>query len=415
MAQIIGKTQSACLLIGALLLSAASANASVEISANATKNMNCTAGVCTPTAKNAVLNVTDLANMLASDDTTIKSTSQNLDIDIQTTLSWISTSRLTLYAYQSIEIEKPVTVAGTGAMTLITNEGGTGGDVIFNDKGNVTFWDLASSLVINGSTYVLVDDIDTLSAAIANNPKGDYALANNFDAGKKTYRGSPISTIFYGQFEGLGNSISNLSIKDVIGNQQQDYEGFFSWITSGATVENLNLLHVKMSTKSPYANEVMGALIGYNQGSVINNIVSGKIDGSTNQFASDYVGGLVGRNEGSITRSRSSAKITYGDVAGGLVGVNYGMLSDSSASGAVDSAGNAGGLTGDAGAGQGVIANSFATGAVSNSKVPSWLEGFLGGLVGSNGGKVLNSFATGSVTEFNTSTAGGLFGHNEAA
>ena len=52
----------------AALLAATSAQASVQISADPTQNMNCTGGVCSPTAKNAVLNATDLANMLATVD-----------------------------------------------------------------------------------------------------------------------------------------------------------------------------------------------------------------------------------------------------------------------------------------------------------------------------------------------------------
>ena len=49
----------------------ASASADVTISAAATQNMTCTAGVCAPTASDAVLNVTDLENMLASGNVTV--------------------------------------------------------------------------------------------------------------------------------------------------------------------------------------------------------------------------------------------------------------------------------------------------------------------------------------------------------
>ena len=52
----------------AVAVAATSAQASVQISSNPTHNMNCTGGVCTPTAKNADLNATDLANMLATSD-----------------------------------------------------------------------------------------------------------------------------------------------------------------------------------------------------------------------------------------------------------------------------------------------------------------------------------------------------------
>jgi len=53
------------------------AHAAVIVSSAATKNMDCSGGVCTPTAAKAVLNVNDLAGMLASGDTAIKSTTLN--------------------------------------------------------------------------------------------------------------------------------------------------------------------------------------------------------------------------------------------------------------------------------------------------------------------------------------------------
>ena len=42
--------------------------ADIQISAGSTAHMRCSGGVCTPTAKTAVLNATDLANMLAASD-----------------------------------------------------------------------------------------------------------------------------------------------------------------------------------------------------------------------------------------------------------------------------------------------------------------------------------------------------------
>jgi hypothetical protein len=48
------------------------ARAEVVISTKPTQNMNCNAGVCMPTAKNAVLNVGDLTDMLAAGDLTVR-------------------------------------------------------------------------------------------------------------------------------------------------------------------------------------------------------------------------------------------------------------------------------------------------------------------------------------------------------
>src|SRR4051812_16633046 len=76
--------------------------AAVVISSGATQNMSCSAGVCTPTAKKAVLNVGDLANLLAAGDVKVVSDSAAKDIQFSAPLSWTSTSRLTLDSYRSI-------------------------------------------------------------------------------------------------------------------------------------------------------------------------------------------------------------------------------------------------------------------------------------------------------------------------
>jgi hypothetical protein len=97
-------------LVAVLLLSSAVARADVEISNKPTQNMSCNAGVCTATAQKAVLNVGDLATMLAGGDATVKTGSVAKDIDVGQPLSWTSTARLTLDAQQSVQIEKQVTV-----------------------------------------------------------------------------------------------------------------------------------------------------------------------------------------------------------------------------------------------------------------------------------------------------------------
>src|SRR5579884_1647582 len=125
-----GKFLIGCSVL-AVLAGATAANADVVISKKATANMSCSAGVCSPTAPNAVLNATDLTNLLASGDVTVTTGSGATNIVVKDGFSWTSTSRLTLDAIQSVEFDKPVTVAGTGAATITTNDGGSGGDLLF--------------------------------------------------------------------------------------------------------------------------------------------------------------------------------------------------------------------------------------------------------------------------------------------
>lgn len=127
--------------ISALLLFAISAaalfandaaQASVEISADATMNMSCNAGVCSPTAKKAVLNVNDLTNMLAAGDVKITTGAGAVTIGVEAPITWTSTTRLTLRADYNVNVKAPITVAGAGGLTIIRiGEVTRTGDLLF--------------------------------------------------------------------------------------------------------------------------------------------------------------------------------------------------------------------------------------------------------------------------------------------
>ena len=152
--------------LGFALLLATPSHAAINISTQATQNMSCSAGVCTATAQKAYLNVNDVTNFLAAGDLKVVSAAGAEDIHIQAPFSWTSTSRLTLDAQRSIEFEKPVTVAGTGAMTLITKDGAPNGTLSFRKSGRVKFWDLASNLRINWRDYTLINTATPLDYAL---------------------------------------------------------------------------------------------------------------------------------------------------------------------------------------------------------------------------------------------------------
>ena len=118
-------------------------------------------------------------------------------------------AQLTLAAWRSVNIDQAVAVAGTGAVALSTNNGGSTGVLLFASTGSVSFSNTANSLTINGTAYTLENSVSALASAIGANPGGDYALANNYDASQEgTYQFSPIPTTLTGMAEGLGNTIS---------------------------------------------------------------------------------------------------------------------------------------------------------------------------------------------------------------
>src|SRR5438874_2267188 len=91
-----------------------------------------------------------------------------------------------------------IAFAGAGALTLTTNDGGTGGDYWFPNGGSFAFWDLNSNLIINGTRFTLVNSISMLVNS-KHRHTGRFALANNYDASVDgTYTQSPIWFVFSG-------------------------------------------------------------------------------------------------------------------------------------------------------------------------------------------------------------------------
>jgi hypothetical protein len=372
---------SVLLSAAALAAGSFSAAANITISNAPTQNMSCAGGVCVPTGATAVLNVTDLENLLASGNVKITTTGtgiQATDIRLGAKLDWSSSNTLSLDAYKSVSVDKPVSVKGNGGFAVITNDGGNKGEFSFGAGGHLTFANLSSSLAINGVNYSLVSNIGALATAITVDAGGAFALANNYDASRDgTYATPPVSTVFTGAFNGLGNTISNLTINDPV---QNAYVGLFAETSGNASLSSVRL-----------TNE---------------NVTGGS---GTQSLTTEYVGGLVGFQEaGTISNIFAAGAAIAGSYAavGGVAGVTFGTVtaSGSAAGASCGYLGAAGGLVGGVG---GTVTNSYATGDVSGS-------GYVGGLVGFNSSDPIDhSFATGTVTGIDTYTyAGGLIGMN---
>ena len=230
-------------------------------------------------------------------------------------------------------------------------------------------------------------------------------------------------------FDGNGNTISNLFIKDTGGVGV----GLFAGIV-GVRVERLGLRNLNVTgqewvgglagfsfggkisdsyatgsvTGSSTYSHGVGGLVGYTLGGTISgSYATGSVTGYNG------VGGLVGANAGyggsyggvgSITNSYATGSVSGSNIfVGGLVGENAGPINASYATGSVTGTGTVGGLVGQNGGSS--INASYATGSVSNS------GGHTGGLAGTNGGDINASYATGSVTG-NSYAVGGLVGLN---
>jgi len=244
---------------------------------------------------------------------------------------------------------------------------------------------------------------------IAMNLGASYTLGQNIDAsatGNSTdVWGSsgfvPIrnsSTAFTGTFNGLGHTISNLTINM----PSTNYVGLFGWAGTGSVIQNVGLVG---GSVSGFNN--VGGLVGQNTGTVSNSYARVSVSGTA------AVGGLVGVNDGTNSNSTVSNSYAAGSVSGfnnvgGLVGFNnFGTVTDSYATGSVS--GSSSYIGGLVGYNAGPISDSYATGGVSVGSSSD----FIGGLVGYNAGSISNSYATGGVSAGSGSDfIGGLVGLN---
>jgi beta-lactam-binding protein with PASTA domain len=195
---------------------------------------------------------------------------------------------------------------------------------------------------------------------------------------------------FTGTFDGNGYKIRNLNYTTTMGVESIGLFGY----TVGATILNLSVEDVNISTISLYT----GGLMGYQSGGTITNCsITGIVHTfNSSYFPSSYVGGLVGNQSGgAITNSYSMCQI------------------DSSLTSSVYRSLTTGGLVGGEQYGSS-ITNSYFAGSITAT---SSFDSIAGGLAGSqSGGTITDCYSTGIVNSFSSSSsssscAGGLVGY----
>jgi filamentous hemagglutinin family protein len=290
---------------------------------------------------------------------------------------------------------------------------GMSGNQVFNTN------DLPTGTVTRSNRpnlYTVIQDLNQLQA-VSTGLAGRYVLGNDIDASASiewlgveldpqgrpiiAYNGfRPIGVAgapFTGVFDGLGHTISNLTIHW----PNTDYIGLFGVTGNGSAIRNLGLLGGSVTGQN-----YVGGLVGDNAGTITNTYAAGMVNGLTSDER-DYVGGLVGFNEasGTITNTYATGTVRGNNYVGGLVGSNLGAITNAYATGAVNgilynSGGNyVGGLVGSNEAG-GTITNTYATGAISGNNN-------VGGLVGIyRGGAIIGSYWDKETTGQSTSDGG---------
>ena len=337
-------------------------------------------------------------------------------------------------------------VFGAGGNVKTTDTGRT--DIYYNPVTYTTANPYTAKITGTSTAWMLINDVGVAAGgtrglqAVATNLAGNYALGSNVDAsGTATWNSragfTPIgnsNTAFTGTFDGLGHTVSNLTINA----PNTDKVGLFGQTGTGTVIQNVGLAGSNVTGKA-----FVGSLVGYNYASINNSYAMGSVTGTDNT-----AGGLVGSNNGTITNSYATGSVSaiaYGRpvtpaFTGGLTGVNSGSISNSYSTSSVNGWYYLGGLVGYNPEG-GTISNSYATGSVrqitdsgayiggltgvnsgsiSNSYTTGLVNGnyYVGGLSGYNNpnGTIINSYATGNVSlrGANSGEMGGLIGHNDA-
>ena len=265
------------------------------------------------------------------------------DITVNENITWATDKKLTLTAGDEIFVN-----------TTIENTNTTNGGVFFNAanvQDKVIFDATTGKVIIHNpyqlqwmnqaldGNYELGRDIDASVTSGWNGGKGWIPIVKSEVVGMyATYYG------FTGNFDGLGHTVSNLTIDDTT----RDYVGLFGR-TNGALVQNVGLVNVNITGRV-----FVGALVGDTTGgtTIANAYATGSVSGH------QYIGGLVGTNTNSSTIKNSYAVVNVDgfEIVGGLVATN----------------------------GSSIIENSYASGTVTGTN-------YLGGLYGFSAGTITNS------------------------
>ncbi|NBF10766.1 GLUG motif-containing protein [Pseudomonas sp. Fl4BN1] len=371
--------------------------------------------------------------------TNIELASGKGDVAVENGLRWSSGNQLTLSSAKDIRLDDRLSATGANARVELNAQGGIklnrqltlsgsnsslglnhGSGFVMGQNSGVTLSGNGARFDANGQAYRVIQDTTQLQA-IDQDLAGRYVLGNSINSSNRlTSIGE--QQAFSGIFDGLGNTLSGLTI-----NSNGTDGGLFA--SSSGSIGNLKLASLTINGAMPTSgSSAVGGLVGRNSGSIANVSASNlRVNAKSRQ--DNVIGGLVGSNVGgSIDASSISGVVlgnSYTSAAGGLVGENRqvdgsgGTVTNSSAdvrltaSIASNAEGGVGGLVGINH--QGLIADSSSSGAVSSGNSYSYKGTNLGGLVGYNqGGRIERSQSSATVSGTGASNAGGLVGRNES-
>ncbi|MFD2530815.1 MBG domain-containing protein, partial [Polaribacter marinaquae] len=353
-------------------------------------------------SEDANINASVIETALAAGDLTILTDGY---INIESDFSWTTDAELTLQSAGNIFFGSEISAThadaslnifygGSDASTAASN----GFDYIFNlaNDARIEMTGANASLKIANESYTIINDISEI-ATIPVSSAERVALTDDIDVSATNYTAAVVTSVFQGVFEGLGNEVQNMTIRNSGGSQIN--LGFFSE-ARGATIRNFGVTHMDIFTSST-SNSTE-----YRIGGIVGSI--GQASLSSGHSKTVYTTTLDGVwSSGKIATANTDPITTANDTdkqaiffAGGLVGnINNGtgIIKRSFSTADVSSAGSeisrrlsVGGLIGDVGnydtSGNSttvklIIERSYATGSILTAHHSSGYYG-TGGLVG---------------------------------
>lgn len=384
------------------------------------------------TAKSNTAHADTLSRNLATTD--IELASGKGDVAVENGLFWFSGNQLTLSSAKGIRLDDSLFAGGANARVELNAQGDIklnrqlvlsgsnsslglnhGGNFALGQNGGVTLSGNGARFDANGEAYSVIQNATQLQA-IDQDLAGRYVLGNSIDSSARLTSIGGQQT-FSGVFEGLGNTLSGLTV-----NSNGTDGGLFA--SSSGSIGNLKLASMTINgATSTTGSSAVGGLVGRNSGKIAN-VSASKLQVNAKGGQDNMVGGLVGSNAGGSIDTASVTGVVLGNTltsaAGGLVGLNTGSVIQSSAGVDVRGTMNSHALVGIGGLvginQSGSITDSSSSGEIGLGGSRDYAYRNLGGLVGINqDGTIVGSHASGMVFGGAGNNVGGLVGFNNSS
>jgi len=384
---------------------------------------------------NADVNASVISNHLASNNLSLSGV---VNAYVNAAISWSSNTTLTLNASQNILIYSDITASGSSPQ-LYVYYGGSNASTAPNNtytyalsqrnRNKINFSSSSAVFRVGNETYSVVTNLSQLTQAMSNATSSTRVALGASITLSQTYTNSLFPINFAGKFDGLGQVIDGLKIRNSGGSSVKANLGLFSQL-QGATIRNLGITNIDILTNSTSAGTSGSEFrIGALAGNIGNSSLTTGYSASayTTTIESVWSSGNI-----STANNYSSDGTSTGDrqkffFAGGLVGsVNNGTANISrcysycnvSSSGSFSENLAIGGLIGDIGivtAGTSSselvvnLSKSFTTGSLLSGTFPGYYGtgGIIGVMYGS-GSSVSDCYSWGSA--ISTGSFGGFIG-----